>query len=299
MHSTAVRYATLALVFLAAGLHAEAQTVATGADALQRQVEALAAPSDIESRRAAVIARLETVGLQPQLEWFDPPAGRADRRGANVVAHVSGTTADVLLLGAHYDQIGGGQGVIDNAAGVAVVLELAERFAREPLRNYTVRVALFDLEEAGLLGSRAMVRDSARSPLPRKYINFDVFGYGDTFWAGALNAGAPFPTALRASAAAAGWEIVVDSVYPPSDHLSFRRTSTASYSVSIVGGDEVKVMLPLMRGERPATPPAAPPRTMQIIHTPEDSIDKLDADAAARALDVVEAAIRRMDAAAN
>jgi aminopeptidase S len=297
MRTTAFRWFAIALIFAAGGVGVEAQTAATGADALQRQVEAIAEAGDIEGRRATIVARLESIGLQPQLEWFDPPQGRANRRGANVVADLPGDGSNVLLLGAHYDEVGGGQGVIDNGAGVAAVLELAERLTRVPLRNYRVRVALFDLEEAGLLGSRAMVRDSARTPLPDKYVNFDVFGYGDTFWAGALDADTPFPTALRKAAVEAGWEIVVDSLYPPSDHLSFRRTSTRSYSVSIVGGDEVRALLPMLRGERPS-PSAAPPRTMQIIHTPGDTIDKLDSEAAARAVDVVEEALRLMDSAA-
>lgn len=263
--------------------------------AIRDQVEALATPSDIESRRAAIVGRLERIGLAPRLVWFDPPeSARVSRRGANVVADIRGTGTNVLLLGAHYDHVDLAQGVIDNAAGVAAVLQLAEAFAGNPLANFTVRVALFDLEEDGLLGSMAMVRDSARTPLPRKFLNFDVFGYGDSYWIGALDGAAPLPSALREAGMNAGLRVVVDSLYPPSDHLSFRGTSTASYAISILDEVEIAGLLERFRA-RDMNAGGAPPRIFQILHTEADTVDKLDATAVARALEAVERAIRRLD----
>lgn len=263
---------------------------------IQRQVEALATPSDIASRRAAIVERLERIGLAPKLVWFDPPVSpRVNRRGANITAEVPGSAADVLLMGAHYDHVGLAQGVIDNAAGVAAVLQLADAFARSPLANLRVRVALFDLEENGLLGSKAMVQDSARTPLPLKYLNFDVFGYGNAVWVGALDGAAPLPSALRDAAVEAGWEVYVDSLYPPSDHLSFRGTSTSSYSISIVDESDIHSVLEYFRTRGANTGATAPPRIFQILHTDADTLDKLDAAAVARALESVERAIRRLD----
>lgn len=286
----------LALALTAPVVGLSAQTIVTRAEHIQQQVAVLAEPADIESRRAAIVKELEQLGLTPSLFWFDPPAARANRRGANVVAELPGSGVRTLLLGAHYDHVDLAQGVIDNAAGVVAVLQLAEALASNPLRNFKVHVALFDLEENGLLGSSAMVMDSLRTPLPEKFLNFDVFGYGDALWLGAVETATPTPTHMRSVAAGAGMTIVVDSLYPPSDHLSYRGTSAASYAVSLVEIDEINTMLGVLRDRRM---PATPPRVMQIIHSPQDTLDKLDADAVARALEVVERAIREMDAAAG
>ena len=59
-----------------------------------------------------------------------------------------------ILIGAHYDTVFGSPGADDNATGIAVLLELARFFATEE-KNYPLRFVAFDLEEYGLLGSRA------------------------------------------------------------------------------------------------------------------------------------------------
>jgi aminopeptidase YwaD len=62
-----------------------------------------------------------------------------------------------ILIGAHYDAVPGTPGADDNATGVAVLLEMAEVFANDPLK-YPVRLVTFDLEEYGLLGSTAYAK---------------------------------------------------------------------------------------------------------------------------------------------
>jgi aminopeptidase S len=291
------RWTVVLFIWLASASASLAQSTAVGADAIQEQVQALAEPANIESRRAAIVARLEGMGLEPRLAWFDPPP-RVSRRGANIVAEIAGSSSDVLLLGAHYDHVGLAQGVIDNAAGVAVVLQLAEALTREKLSHFTVRIALFDLEEDGLLGARAMVRDSVRTPLPHTFLNFDVFGYGESFWMGALDDGASLPAALREAGTDSGMEVVIDSLYPPSDHLAFRGTRTASYSLSLLASEELHDVLTRFRA-RNMNAGGPPPRVFQILHTAEDTLDKLDSAAVARGVEVVEQAIRKFDAVAR
>ncbi len=74
----------------------------------------------------------------------------------NVIGEVVGTTApqEIVLLGAHLDAWDLGQGAIDDASGVGVVLDVAKRMvAQAPVR--TIRVVLFANEENGLSGARA------------------------------------------------------------------------------------------------------------------------------------------------
>jgi aminopeptidase S len=299
-----LRNAALAAVIIVSSLPAQqraetARAIVGATEAqlrIQRLVEAIAAADSIEGRRDPIVARLRAMGLEPQLVTFDPPASsRAQRRGTNVIARVPGRASNTLLLGAHYDRVPRGRGVIDNASGVAAVLELAEAFARQPLAHYVVEVAFWDLEESGLLGARARVADSLRAPLPQIYVNFDIFGYGDMFWVGALKRDDPFPRRMEAAARTAGMGLTIDSLYPPSDHLRFRSTSTQSFAVSILGADDVTKVLEMLRSG--GSPTGEPPAVLRILHTDADTMDKLDAAAVARGVRVVEAAIRALDAA--
>jgi carboxypeptidase Q len=76
---------------------------------------------------------------------------------ANVIGEIPGTDRanEIVLLGAHLDSWDLGQGAIDDAAGVAIVVEAARligRLERKPAR--TIRVVLFANEEFGLSGAR-------------------------------------------------------------------------------------------------------------------------------------------------
>lgn len=273
---------------------------AQAVDRIQRIVEAMAAADSIEGRREAIMTRLREIGLDPQLEWFDPPpSARGAYRGANIIATIPGPGDSTILLGAHYDRVSSGRGVIDNAAGVATVLELAQAFARQPLRNYRVAVALWDLEERGLLGARAHVADSLTTPLPAVYLNFDIFGYGNAFWVGTKEADAPWPRAMSEAARRAGMPITVDSMYPPSDHIAFQGTRARSHAVSLLDTLDVTIILDAFRtsGMIRTDSTGQTPRVLRIIHSDNDTVDQLDAGAMARGVRVVEEAIRAFDAA--
>ena len=61
-----------------------------------------------------------------------------------------------LLIGAHYDTVVGSPGADDNASGLAVLLEAADRL-RHLVVARPVWLAAFCLEEHGLLGTRAFI----------------------------------------------------------------------------------------------------------------------------------------------
>jgi hypothetical protein len=63
-------------------------------------------------------------------------------------------------------------------------------------------------------------------------------------------------------------------------------------SYSLIGGDEIAGILDAYAGKKPA----AMPKVMQVIHTDGDTLAQIDANAAARGVDAVEAALRRWDA---
>jgi hypothetical protein len=96
--------------------------------------------------RAYLRNRLETLGLEPiGEEGFDqalPSIG-----GSNLLGMIPGEIDRYVLLAAHYDACGpDNPGADDNAAAVAVVLEVAERLQHMEL-DRSVIITLFDAEE--------------------------------------------------------------------------------------------------------------------------------------------------------
>lgn len=160
---------------------AEAElSVEIGVHELKAHVYRLASPEFLGRRGAGaaragryLAAAFERLHLEPAFGrsyYQDIPWLLAEENqkkdsfiGRNVGAVLPGTDPKLkdewILLSAHYDHLGqkGDRyypGADDNASGVAMLLEVAERFAlqKEKPRRTIVFVA-FDQEEAGLLGS--------------------------------------------------------------------------------------------------------------------------------------------------
>jgi hypothetical protein len=86
-----------------------------------------------------------------------------DTLGYNVIAEIPGTDRklkdQIVMLGAHLDSWHAGTGATDNATGCAVVMEavrILKAIGVKPRR--TIRVALWDAEELGFLGSRGYIK---------------------------------------------------------------------------------------------------------------------------------------------
>ncbi|HEV7784280.1 MAG TPA: M28 family peptidase [Thermoanaerobaculia bacterium] len=75
----------------------------------------------------------------------------------NVEGMVPGQTAGEIVLSAHYDSVPGSPGAGDDGSGCGVAIAAASELRRTPLRH-SVRVVLFDGEEAGSRGSEAWTR---------------------------------------------------------------------------------------------------------------------------------------------
>lgn len=276
------------VVLCATVVLAQAPAASSGGESFRKQVAAIASGADTAARRAAITKRLDELGIKYRLEPFKSGA----REGTNIIAELARAAGQKeLMLGAHYDRVAAGTGAIDNASGSATVLELLAVLKARPLKNYAVTAGFFDLEEIGLVGSRAHVAARDKSNLPALFINFDVFGYGDTLWAGTRDAAAGAGAAVAKSTGASKFPARVGPDYPPSDHVSFVRAGVESLSFSLIDGKEIPGILAVFYGGSEPLP-----RVMKIIHTPDDTIDKIDAAAVARAIPEVERAIREIDA---
>jgi Zn-dependent M28 family amino/carboxypeptidase len=132
----------------------------------------------IEARRL-VIQALREAGLSAREQEI--------AAGANVIATMPGETDRWVMVAAHYDHLGteGGdiyRGADDNAAGVAILVEVARGLAKEKLRRGLI-IAAFDAEEPPhflepTMGSREWIRQPT-VPLEKldMMICMDVVGH--------------------------------------------------------------------------------------------------------------------------
>ena len=255
----------------------------------EKRVAAIAAGANGVARRAAIVAQLTALGIPYRLEDFH----RAGRKGVNILAALPAPAGveKEILLGAHSDRVDAGQGAVDDASGDSAVLELLAAFKQTPLKSYRLNAAFFDLEELGALGSGAYAA-AHRHSLPAVYLNFDVFAYGDTLWVGSVNAQSPSARAMTEAAAASHFPLVLGPDYPPGDDGSFVAAKVETLGIAIIDGREIEGILAFFHGH----PPNPLPRAVTILHSPNDTPDKIAGPAAARALPVVEQAIRLLDA---
>lgn len=97
-------------------------------------------------------------------------------RGQNMLATLPGQAAGIpLVIGAHLDSVKGCPGADDNAAGIAVLLELATALRTREVQ-VPVLLAFFDMEEVGHFGSIALAdRIGRRGALGM--VNLEMIGF--------------------------------------------------------------------------------------------------------------------------
>jgi Zn-dependent M28 family amino/carboxypeptidase len=163
-------------------------------------------------------------------------------KSQNVLGEVPGKLEDEdVLVGGHYDTVRAVLGAHDNAAGTAVVLELARIFAHEKL-NRTLRLAAWGSEELGLRGSLHHVENPENLKNLRFYLNFDVHGILLGALTGSLTATVFGPedlkSLLRFIAKEHGIQVQLTSELPPggSDHMPLAFHGMPSVWLSRRGG---------------------------------------------------------------
>jgi len=163
---------------------------------------------------------------------------RITARSQNVLGEVPGKLdTEDILIGGHYDTVRNVIGAHDNAAGTAMVLELARIFAKEDL-NRTLRVSAWGSEELGLRGSMDFAEKKANIKNLRFYFNFDVHG----ILLGGLNSVILGPddlkSLLRFTAKELGIPLQISSELPPggSDHMPLALYGVPSITLSRRGG---------------------------------------------------------------
>jgi Zn-dependent M28 family amino/carboxypeptidase len=104
-------------------------------------------------------------------------AGVRTQTMRNVIAQTrTGSTVDVVMVGAHLDSVPAGPGINDDGSGVAAVLETALQLGSSPDVHNAVRFGFWGAEELGLLGSANYVQSLNVDALKdiALYLNFDM-----------------------------------------------------------------------------------------------------------------------------
>jgi Zn-dependent M28 family amino/carboxypeptidase len=151
-----------------------------------------------------------------------------------------------------------------------------------------VTFVFFDLEELGLLGSRSYFQTHAGSALPSLAMNFDIFGYGETFFVTPLKADGPLMSSFQQAAMEFGFPVrsIPMTQYPSSDHHSMALAGVETLGVTLIDGTEIDSVI---------KPGPVPPRILAMIHTDADTMDQIREQDIAKALPVLERTIRLLD----
>jgi hypothetical protein len=155
--------------------------------------------------RAAVEARLKSAPIKnPEREaalermfqqsgckganLFEQPVSHQDL--PNLICSEPGSTGSLIIVGAHYDKVAQGGGVVDNWSGASVLPSLFQSLHEQPHRHTFVFVG-FTAEEQGLIGSKFYAKRMTPEQLAetRAMVNIDTLALGPTnIW---LNHSAP------------------------------------------------------------------------------------------------------------
>jgi Zn-dependent M28 family amino/carboxypeptidase len=176
---------------------------------------------------------------------------------SDVVCRRPGETEAEIVVGAHFDMVDVGTGVVDNWSGASLLPSLYQGLAVTPRKHKFVFVA-FSGEEKGLLGSEAYVkqRGKGRSAI-KAMVNMDTLGLAES-------------------------EVWVSHADPKMVELISRVATQMKLPVSAMNVDKVgssdsasfrEVNIPAM------TIHSLTQETWPILHTYRDQIDRIKLDA--------------------
>ncbi|MCO6491925.1 MAG: M28 family peptidase [Phaeodactylibacter sp.] len=121
---------------------------------------------------------IERAFLEYGLQTFRQQFPYLITSGQNIIGTLPGATDDaaVIIVDGHYDTVAGSPGADDNGTAVIGVLEAARILSRYRFAR-TIRFIGFDLEEAGLRGSRYYVENRNLDEDIQGVLNMEMIGY--------------------------------------------------------------------------------------------------------------------------
>jgi Zn-dependent M28 family amino/carboxypeptidase len=172
-------YTKLALfgyALLAANLFAQTQYNAVKENVVKQRLD-LYLGNDTKRETALIQLFTQAGCIAPNLSEQPVPS----RKQPNVICVLPGSTAETIVVGAHFDHVSAGDGVVDNWSGASLLPSLLQSLIGSP-RKHTFVFVGFTGEEEGLLGSAYYVQQLSPDQLSKieAMINLDTLGLGPT-----------------------------------------------------------------------------------------------------------------------
>lgn len=161
----------------------------------------------------------------------------------NIVGKISGeNNKEVIVISAHFDHVGNIEkdiwnGAIDNASGVAVMIDLAKKIKNYSISNpikKDIVFCAFNGEESGLQGSNAMVDEFKSKYKDITNLNIDSIGKKDDqklIISGDLETSQKLSESLVGYLQSQKYKCVTEGAGLISDNISFSSNGYASISV--------------------------------------------------------------------
>ncbi len=105
----------------------------------------------------------------------------AGSQSPNVSCTLAGDDAGVIVVGAHFDHVAAGDGVVDNWSGASLLPSLYQSLSSRP-RHHTFVFVSFTDEEKGFVGSKSYVESLGKDEIARikGMVDIDTLGLGPT-----------------------------------------------------------------------------------------------------------------------
>jgi peptidase M28-like protein len=244
-------------------------------------------------RESAVARYLGARGIPFVVHRFTSSEGSGENFAVDL-----GAGDRMLLLAAHHDAVSSSPGANDNAAAVAILLNLIERLAASPPAKLRLRFLFTAAEERGYLGARHYVRENYIAELAG-VLSLELCGIGDSvvIW----DAADETPFLGKVSAALQGLGLARDQGHHVvgripmfgSDHRAFAPLGVPAYGFTLVPSANAEalrqfVFSPVRSAIRHLIRRPVP---FDTYHTPRDRGSTLEPGALALALRALEAVI--------
>jgi Zn-dependent M28 family amino/carboxypeptidase len=179
----AIFYAATAMVLLHSMIDAKAETLPyhpVPREVVEARLRKYAGNN--EQRELALKLMFAEAGCDEQHFSEQPVKGS---KLPNVICLLPGSSDKVIVVGAHFDRVSEGDGVVDNGSGASLLPSLYEAVKIVP-RKHTYIFMGFTDEERGEVGSRFYVRQMTKEQVAatEAMVNMDTLGLGRTeVWA--------------------------------------------------------------------------------------------------------------------
>ena len=294
--------ASIALVLVSSAPFAQPSKDA-GDDSLRADLARIVGLEN-EERGDTLLEIYRELGFDPEVQEFRSPVRHRNLPavGRNLIVTIGEGPRDIVV-GAHYDVVrlrdgSVSQGAVDNGAASIVLTRVAETLRQRDL-NHRIRVVLFDLEEIGLIGSGAYVRNADADGIAAM-VNVDVITddgvlmFGPTSHAG----NDAVYRSLRLVCARAAMTCIDFPQYPPSDDRPFQAAGIPNVSIAMNGAvSSHEFWLFLNARGQSGLRPGFRPDVREIIHTSEDTIERVSSAAMTRVHDAVVELVLELDSA--